>query len=375
MQLALKLAKSGEGRVEPNPMVGCVLVKHGQLIGQGYHRYFGGPHAEIEALRSLDQPADASGATAYVTLEPCCHHGKTPPCSEALIGAAVGRVVVAMRDPFPKVDGGGIRQLQDAGIEVTTGVCETQAKHLNAPYLKRVTRGIPWTIAKWAMTADGRIATAGGESQWITGNLSRQHVHRLRQRVDAVIVGMGTVIADDPMLNVRLPNENLEREPSPTDGYRIATRVVLCQRRLPGLDAKLIATADSLPTWLFVSPEVDPDQLGRIESTAATVIRLDTTDRREMITQMLLHLGAADMTNVMVEGGPELLGSFFGADGRASFLDECHVYLGAKLFGGKAAPGPIAGPGIGPIADAVSLKLQQCDVFEDDVRLIYRKRT
>jgi diaminohydroxyphosphoribosylaminopyrimidine deaminase/5-amino-6-(5-phosphoribosylamino)uracil reductase len=352
-------------------MVGCVLVRDDRVIGQGYHRYFGGPHAEVDALASLPDPSLARGTTAYVTLEPCCHHGKTPPCSEALIRAGVARVVVAMRDPFPKVDGGGIRQLAAAGIEVVVGVLEREAEQLNAPYLKRLTTGLPWTIAKWAMTADGRIATAGGQSQWITGPRAREHVHRLRRRVDAIIVGMGTVAADDPMLNVRLPEEDADVADNARG--RTAKRVVLCHRRLPSPEAKLIRTADQIPTWLFVSPKVDPRRLADVEATAAVVIRLDTGDRRKMIARTLAHLGRAEMTNVMVEGGGELLGSFFGPGGSQCYLDECHVYLGAKLFGGAKSPGPIAGAGIASIIDAPALTLQQCDVLDDDVRLIYRR--
>lgn len=371
MQLALQLALQGQGAVEPNPMVGCVLVKEGRMIGQGYHHRFGGRHAEVDALSSLKDRADAAGATAYVTLEPCCHHGKTPPCSDALIAAGVARVVVAMRDPFPKVDGGGIRQLEAAGIDVSVNVLVAEAEQVNAPYLKRLTTGMPWVIAKWAMTADGRIATAGGQSQWITGEQSRQHVHRLRKRVDAIVVGMGTVVADDPMLNVRLAEAGVAAESGGSG--RTAKRVVLCHHRLPSLDAQLIRTANMLPTWLFVSPMVDAEQLAKIEATEAKVIPLQTDDRREMIGRMLAHLGGAEMTNVMVEGGGELLGSFFGPGGSQCYLDECHVYVGAKLFGGAVAPGPIAGAGIESILDAPTLKLDRCDVFDDDVRLIYRR--
>ncbi len=205
-------------------MVGCVIVRDGTVVGQGYHRQFGGPHAEIEALNSLAAASDAKGATAYVTLEPCCHHGKTPPCSEALISAGLTHVVVAMADPFAKVDGGGLRQLRDAGIETTVGVLSEKAEFLNAPYLKKVLTGKPWVIAKWAMTMDGRIATVSGQSQWITGQASRAEVHRLRGRTDAIAVGMGTVEADDPMLTARPP------------GPRIATRIVFCRHRLPSID-------------------------------------------------------------------------------------------------------------------------------------------
>ncbi|MCO8122269.1 bifunctional diaminohydroxyphosphoribosylaminopyrimidine deaminase/5-amino-6-(5-phosphoribosylamino)uracil reductase RibD [Stieleria sp. TO1_6] len=374
MRLALELAANGQGCVEPNPMVGCVLVKDGTCIGQGFHRRFGGPHAEIEALRSLPSPSDARGATAYVTLEPCCHHGKTPPCSTALIQARVGRVVCAMRDPFPKVDGGGIGQLRESGIDVTLGVLETAAQSLNAPYLKRLQTGTPWTIAKWAMTADGRIATHTGQSKWISGAGSRRHVHQLRSRVDAIIVGMGTVLADDPMLNARLEDRNLPLQPAPRSQSRIAKRVIVCRQRLPPLESKLVRTANTLPTWVFSSPGVNQSELQRLVECGVRNVAIDTDDPHQMIRQMLEQLGRMEMTNVMLEGGAQLLGSFLDPDSTQCLIDECHVYIGGKLFGGQQAPGPIAGPGIAAIVDAAQLRVQSVDQFDDDVRIVYRRR-
>ncbi|EMB16219.1 Riboflavin biosynthesis protein RibD [Rhodopirellula europaea 6C] len=201
MTEAIELASQGRGKVEPNPPVGCVLVRDSVCIGRGYHQRFGGPHAEVEALADCD---DATGATAYVSLEPCCHHGKTPPCADALIRAKVARVVVSVVDPFDQVDGGGIDRLRSAGIEVVTGIAKEAGEELLAAYLKRIRTGMPWVIAKWAMSLDGRIATQTGESKWITGPASRGAVHELRASVDAIAVGLGTVIADNPLLTVRL---------------------------------------------------------------------------------------------------------------------------------------------------------------------------
>ena len=201
MGRALELAARGQGFVEPNPMVGCVIVKNGGVVGEGWHRKFGGPHAEIEALRSAGN--QARGATAYVTLEPCAHHGKTPPCAEALIAAGIARVICSQRDPFEKVSGRGIAALEAAGISVTVGVMEADARRLNAPYLKLVQTGRPWVIAKWAMTLDGKIATATGDSRWISGEASRAVVQQLRGRMDAIIVGHGTAVRDDPLLIAR----------------------------------------------------------------------------------------------------------------------------------------------------------------------------
>ncbi len=361
MRVALEWAKCGEGHVEPNPMVGCVLTRDDKVIGHGYHKQFGGPHAEIVAINSLESPPLAQGATAYVTLEPCCHHGKTPPCSEALIKAGVKRVVVAMPDPFPKVDGGGLKQLSEAGIQTTVGVLADEAAALNAPYLKKLRTGVPWMIAKWAMTVDGRIATIGGESQWITNDQSRQRSHTLRGRVDAVVVGMGTVVADDPMLTAR-PADPKSKLP------RTATRVVFCRNRLPDLDSKLVRTASSFPVKLVTGSLITKSLLQPYLDLGIDVFETQTDDSAKMIASATKHFGDINMTNVMIEGGGELLGSFLAA----GCIDECHVYVGAKLFGGNRSPGPIGGAGIRQIIDANTLELQQVDSLGDDVRMIYR---
>ncbi len=201
MTRALELAARGEGQVEPNPMVGCVIARDGVCIGEGWHQRFGGPHAEVEALGSVQ--GSAAGATMYVTLEPCCHTGKTPPCTEAIVRTGIGRVVVAQVDPFPAVAGQGVQRLRDAGIVVDVGLLEESARQLNAPYRKLIQQQTPWIIAKWAMTLDGKLASRTGYSQWISSAASRQRVHQLRQRVDAVMVGRGTAQADDPLLTAR----------------------------------------------------------------------------------------------------------------------------------------------------------------------------
>ncbi|NNE00492.1 MAG: bifunctional diaminohydroxyphosphoribosylaminopyrimidine deaminase/5-amino-6-(5-phosphoribosylamino)uracil reductase RibD [Pirellulaceae bacterium] len=357
MSLALDLASRGEGLVEPNPMVGCVLARDDKPIGQGFHAAFGGPHAEIVALADLNSPQDAVGATAYVTLEPCCHHGKTPPCTDALIRSGVRRVVVAVQDPFAQVDGGGLKKLTDAGIDVTVGVLADRANHLLAPYRKRIRTGRPWVIAKWAMTADGRIATITGESQWITGAASRQQVHRLRGRVDLIAVGMGTIDADDPLLTAR------------PAGPRTAHRVVFCRNRLPDVNSQLVQTAAQTPTSLVVGTKVDQTPLRTLKDCGVQVIACDTDDSGEMVTTALDHFGSMNLTNLMVEGGGELLASFIAADQ----VDECHVYVGPKLFGGQQAAGPIGGAGIAKLADAINLSLDRVDSFDHDVRMIYRK--
>src|SRR5947209_8912721 len=203
MRRALNLAERGRGAVEPNPLVGAVIVRDETAVGEGWHRQYGAAHAEVNAL--AEAGAAAHGATLYVTLEPCCHHGKTPPCTDAVLRAGIGRVVAAMPDPFPQVAGKGAARLQAAGVAVEFGVCESEARRLNAPYLKLLATGRPYVHAKWAMTLDGKIATRTGDSKWISGDASRHLVHQLRGRMDAVVVGVGTALADDPLLTVRPP--------------------------------------------------------------------------------------------------------------------------------------------------------------------------
>lgn len=364
MQVALDLAANGLGHVEPNPMVGCVIVRDGAIIGRGYHAKFGGPHAEVVALRSLDSPDQAAGAAAYVTLEPCSHHGKTPPCADALIDAKIGRVVVAMEDPFTEVAGRGIARLRDAGIDVTVGVLQDQAQQVVAPFVKRVTSGLPWVIAKWAMTIDGRIATRTGDSQWITNPQSRAAVHQLRSRVDAIVAGMGTVTADNPRLTARLADADADASP-----IRIATRVIFCRHRLPAIDSMLVRTIGQAPLMLVAGPGVDADELRRLADVGATVLSLDDDDPPAMVGQMLQKMAAGGATNVMLEGGGEIFASFFAGNS----VDECHVFLGPKAFGGVAAAGPIGGSGVAEVSQAWTFSLQSIDRFGDDLRLIYRR--
>lgn len=374
MRLALELASQGEGYVEPNPMVGCVLAKDGKVVGQGFHQKFGGPHAEVNALASLESPTRAKDCTAYVTLEPCCYHGKTPPCTDALIDSGVRRVVIAMQDPFTKVQGGGIKHLRDAGIEVQVGLCQDDARELIAPYLKLIETKTPWVIAKWAMTLDGRIATIAGESKWITSEHSRKSVHQLRGRVDAIITGIGTVIADDPLLNARITDE-FGKAVAPS---RSATRVVLCRNRLPSIESQLVKTAKELPLFLAVSDSIARDEVKKLQDSGATIVPCPGNES-EMIESLLQQLGSQNMTNVMIEGGAKLLGSFLQSQADHSksecYLDEIHVYLGPKLFGGQQSPGPIAGSGIADVAIAPEFRLLHCESIGSDVKAIYRRAT
>jgi diaminohydroxyphosphoribosylaminopyrimidine deaminase/5-amino-6-(5-phosphoribosylamino)uracil reductase len=351
MTRALELAAQGRGRVEPNPLVGCVIVQGAEIIGEGWHRSFGGPHAEIEALAVAG--ARAAGGTMHVTLEPCCHHGKTPPCTEALIAAKLSRVVVAQSDPFPDVDGSGIAQLQAARIEVQVGLLDSAARRLNAPYLKLLETGRPWVLGKWAMTLDGKIASHTGHSRWISSEASRKVVHALRGRVDAIIVGRGTAIADDPLLVAR------------PAGPRVATRVVLDSRAALGSDSQLVRTAGQVPLLVAVGPQASQHECRRLAEAGCEVLPLEGTTHAQRLEQLLDELGRRRMTNVLVEGGSQLLGSLLDA----GQIDEAHVFIAPKLLGGAAAPTPIAGQGIEKVSQALQLEEPQWQQLGDDLYL------
>lgn len=359
MHRAAELAIRGQGLVEPNPMVGCVIVRDGQVLGEGWHRRFGGPHAEREALAAAGEGADLSGATWYVTLEPCCHYGKTPPCSGAVIASKPARVVVALSDPFPSVDGGGIQHITSAGIAVDVGVGEAEVRNLCAPYLKRLHTGRPWVIAKWAMTLDGKIATSTGDSRWISSPESRRRVHELRGRVDAVIVGAGTVLADDPQLTTRPP------------GHRVAMRIVVDRHGTLAPDTQLVRTARQWPVRVFVGPDADPARMKKLEQAGVDVVRCDASSRVKMIEAVLSHCGAAGMTNVMAEGGSSLLGALRDA----GQIDEAQVFVSPKIVGGQKAVTPVAGMGLSAMSQAQGWDTQSIERIEDDVQIVVRKRT
>jgi diaminohydroxyphosphoribosylaminopyrimidine deaminase/5-amino-6-(5-phosphoribosylamino)uracil reductase len=335
MRRALELAAGGEGFVEPNPMVGCVVARGAEIIGEGWHRQFGCAHAEVEALRIAG--ARAAGATLYVTLEPCCHFGKTPPCTQAILAAGVRRVVVAERDPFPEVAGRGIAELQAAGVAVEVGLQEADARRLNAPYLKLVRVGRPWIIAKWAMTLDGKIATRTGESRWISNAQSREVVHALRGRVDAVMIGRQTALRDDPLLTARPP------------GPRTAMRIVVDTHAALRADSRLVRTANETPVLVAVGRESSESDRQRLRSAGCEVLVCDGETHAARLEALLDALGQRKLTNVLVEGGGRFLGSLLDAQQ----IDEVHVFIASKLVGGAAASGPIAGEGIAALSSAL----------------------
>jgi len=356
MQRALELAAQGEGQVEPNPMVGCVIVQGAEIIGEGWHRKFGGPHAEIEALNLAGRRA--AGGTMYVTLEPCCHHGKTPPCTKAVIAAGLARVVVAQADPFPQVSGRGIDALRAAGIAVEVGLLEAAARRLNAPYLKLLEKGRPWVIAKWAMTLDGKIATRTGSSQWISNPRSRAIVHTLRGRVDAIMVGRETALRDNPLLTARPP------------GPRKALRVVMDTRGTQSSNSQLVQTAHEIPVMVAVGQVASSAERRRLQQAGCEVLVLDGETHAERLEALLDELGRRRMTNILVEGGGRMLGTLLDA----RQIDEVHVFVAPRLVGGAMAPMPTAGDGVELMSDALLLDNPQFQQVDQDIYIRGRIR-
>jgi diaminohydroxyphosphoribosylaminopyrimidine deaminase/5-amino-6-(5-phosphoribosylamino)uracil reductase len=350
MRRALQLAERGRGHVEPNPMVGCVIARGDQVLGEGWHQSFGGPHAEIVALA---QAGEARGATLYVTLEPCCHQGKTPPCTQAVIGAGIARVVVAQQDPFPQVAGRGLRELQQAGLEVSHGLLQQEAQRLNAAYLKLVLQHRPWIIAKWAMTLDGKLATHTGHSQWISCEESRRLVHEMRGQVDGVMVGSGTVAADDPRLTARPP------------GPRRAVRILVDSQASLSLGSQLLRTLDRAPLLVAVGSGADPEHCRRLQQAGCELLTCAGGSHQQRLEQLLDELGRRRLTRVLVEGGAGLLGNLLVL----GEIDEVQVFIASKLVGGHRAPSPIGGAGVERLEQALQLEHTTVQKLGDDVHV------
>lgn len=337
-------------------MVGCLIVADDTIVGEGLHEQCGGPHAEINALRAAGEAA--RGATLLVTLEPCCHQGRTPPCTDAIIAAGIRRVVAAMPDPFPKVAGEGFERLRQAGIEVTVGVLEEEARQLNAPYIHRIVTGRPWVIAKWAMTLDGKIASREGDSRWISCKASRSLVHQLRGRVDGILVGRRTAEIDDPLLTAR------------PAGPRLATRIVVDSAASLSLESQLVKTANEVPVLVSAGPAAPDEQRARLEEAGCEVLVTPGTSHAERFEQLLDELGRREMTNLLVEGGGALLGTLRDAN----LIDEVHVFLAPLLTGGVSAPSPMGGVGLPSIADGIQLDSIVVEQIDHDIYLRGRVR-
>ena len=344
MARAILLAQKGEGRTNPNPLVGAVLVKEGRLIGEGFHEKRGEAHAERNALAACTE--DPRGATMYVTLEPCCHYGRTPPCTEAIIGAGISRVVVGSMDPNPKVAGKGIGQLRKAGIQVETGIQGAACEALNPIFFHYMKKGMPFVAVKYAMTADGKIATRTGASQWITGEEARGHVHRLRNRYRAIMVGSETVLRDDPLLTCRIP------------GGRNPVRVI-CDRRLRiPLDSRICRTAGEVET-IVASSGPDPEKRRILEQMGVTVLDLPCAEDKLDLHALMTVLAGREVDGVLVEGGSRLLASVL----EERLAQKLYCYLAPKLFGGLEAPSPLGGLGVSLPHQAVRLGAPRIQQF------------
>ncbi|MFC1732042.1 bifunctional diaminohydroxyphosphoribosylaminopyrimidine deaminase/5-amino-6-(5-phosphoribosylamino)uracil reductase RibD [candidate division KSB1 bacterium] len=337
MKLALELARKGEGMTSPNPIVGAVIVKDGKIIGRGYHKKAAMPHAEVEAMHSVKDKKLLKGSTLYVNLEPCDHYGRTGPCTRAIINAGIGRVVAAMKDPNPKVDGKGFEELKNAGVEVKWGVMEQEAKKLNEAFAKFKTQQKPFVILKAAMSADGKIATRAGQSKWISSEESRSYVHELRNKVDAVIVGINTVLHDNPSLTCRLPRG---RDP---------LRVILDSKLRIPLDARIFSDQNTI---IATTNHCDKDKIRKLEEKGVGVIVTRDGNEKVNLKDLLYELALRSMTHIMVEGGSEVAASFL----KEKLVDKVVYFIAPKIIGGRDAKTPVGGKGIENMEEALELK-------------------
>jgi diaminohydroxyphosphoribosylaminopyrimidine deaminase/5-amino-6-(5-phosphoribosylamino)uracil reductase len=346
MCLAIELARKAKGRTSPNPMVGAVIVKDGEIVGTGYHQKAGTPHAEIHAIR--DAGEKAKDATIYVSLEPCSHYGRTGPCTQAIISAGLSRVVMAMMDPNPRVNGKGKSILESHGISVTNGILENEARKLNEFFIKYITTGLPFVILKTAMTLDGKIATHSGKSKWITSEDSRKLVHQIRDEVDAIMVGIGTVIKDDPSLTTRL-----------LDGIILDSHA-----RIP-LDSKILNLNSNAKTIVAITSSAPQERIEQIKQHA-DILTISEKDGKIDLQELMKKLGQMEITSVMIEGGADVNASAL----KAGIVDRVMFFIAPKLFGGKDAPSPIGGDGIDEPSEAIKLKDMSVERIGEDILII-----
>lgn len=360
----IELAGRGEGLVSPNPMVGAVIARGGEVLGEGWHERHGDAHAEVNAIAACGG-ADLSHATLYVSLEPCCHTGRTPPCTEAILAAGIRRVLVASDDPTEKASGRGLGILRDEGVEVLVadGELASRARLLNQPFRKHARAARPWILFKSAMTLDGKVATRAGDSQWISGVESRARAHAWRATLDAVIVGIGTVLADDPQLTARPEGLVLERERQPR-------RVVFDSlARLP-VDSRLLADPDQAPLTVVVSRAAQRADTDALEAAGAQVIVASGENEPARVRNALDQLGAMGVTSALLEGGPHLAGAFL--DGGE--IDEVRLFLAPMLLGGRTARDPLEGEGVERISEAMRALTLECERVGEDLMISARLR-
>lgn len=354
MQRAVALARKGAGFVNPNPMVGCVVVKDDTIIAEGFHEYYGGLHAERNALTKSCN--DVKGATLYVTLEPCCHHGKTPPCTDIIIEKGIKKVVVGLLDPNPLVSGKGISILKNAGIEVVTGIEEDKIKELNKIFLKYIKTRRPYVILKTAMTLDGKIASHTGDSKWITCEKSRQMVHKLRSEMMGIVAGIGTVISDDPMLNCRLEDQQTTKVHQPI-------RIVVDSKLSISSDCKIVKTAKEYKTIIAHTNSASQENIDRMNLLNVETLLCEEKDGRVDINDLMNKLGEKGIDSLLLEGGSCLNAAFL----EAGCVDEVYAFIAPKIIGGEASKTPIAGKGIDLMKDAITFDKVEIEQIENDV--------
>ncbi|WP_042273676.1 bifunctional diaminohydroxyphosphoribosylaminopyrimidine deaminase/5-amino-6-(5-phosphoribosylamino)uracil reductase RibD [[Clostridium] dakarense] len=349
MNLALELAKKGKGRVNPNPMVGAVIVKENKIIAQGYHEEYGNNHAEINAINNAKENLD--GSTMYVTLEPCSHYGKTPPCVEKIIENKIAKVVIASLDPNPLVSGKGVKKLVDAGVEVVTGILDYENKKLNEVFMKYIVKKVPFVIMKSAMSLDGKISTRTGESKWISCDESRMSVHKLRNEVMGILVGVNTIIQDDPELTCRLK-----------DGKSPIKIIVDSNLRIPE-NSKVIKDAHNHRTIIITTSSAKESMVKELESKGVEIIMAKLKDNRADLSDMMEKLGQLNIDSILLEGGA----TFNFSAIEEGIVDKIQVYIAPKLIGGKLSKTPIGGNGIDKLKDAYKIRDMNVQMVGEDI--------
>ena len=367
MRRAIELAKKGSGHVNPNPLVGAVIVRDGEIIGEGYHECYGQLHAERNAIANAKKRGNSlEGSTIYVTLEPCCHYGKTPPCTEAIIEEKIARVVVGSDDPNPLVSGKGFQMLREKGIEVIPHFLKEECDEMNHVFFHYIRTGIPYVAMKYAMTMDGKIACYTGDSKWVTGEESRAHVQTLRNHYKGIMAGIGTVLADDPMLNCRI------------EGGRDPIRIIADSHLRIPMDSQLVRTAGQQPLIIACLPDADEEKAAQLQEKGVEVLRIPgvttadiTEEQKEVISLPVLmkELGARKIDGILLEGGGQLNESAL----QAGIVDRIYCYIAPKIFGGAQAKTPVEGQGLTRAADAWQFKRIGMQEFGQDILLEYEK--
>ncbi len=365
LERAIDLAALGGSRVSPNPRVGAVIVRDGRVLGEGYHHEAGGPHAEVEAIRSASE--QLGGSTIYVSLEPCCHQGRTPPCTDAIREAGIARVVVASDDPSAHACGRGLGILRDEGIDVISadGDLAARARMLNQPFRKHARTGRPWVMFKSAMSLDGKVATRSGDSKWISGEASRELVHEWRGASDAVAVGIGTALTDDPLLTARVGGSG-----SQTLASRQPRRVIFDSLAQLPLNARLLDDAAKFPLTVVVSRAAPRTATDALEARGVHVVCATGQNEQARVRSALDQLGADDVTSLLLEGGPKLAGVFLDA----GEIDEIRLFVAPLLLGGRGARDPLESEGVESVSDALRSQTLSCDRIGDDLLLTARIR-